>query len=278
MIIYETVDFVKLLLFCPVEVGQKMAMKETCSDFIPEFMIRGRYDKGGSNVREWYENFDLLFIMILTGALIVVLQCVAGWLLGRLYRDSSMMGTTENSWIRGMIGRFEAGYQLKVPITDIPSFVDKNIAEYRFQRLSMDQWADIGIYGAWIECFMMGIITLIGISYQTSLYTFGIYGIYLILILAMIMGFDFFLRTHAYQRGIRVYLLDYMQNTLRPRMENHYLHPEEEKAYQQEYFMEEQTAVARETKEENRRIRVTREELSDEEKEALLSDVLEEYF
>ena len=218
-------------------------------------------------MRGWYENYDLLFIMILTGALIVVLQCVAGWLLGRLYRDSSMMGSTENPWIRGMI-----------PITDIPSFVDKNIAEYRFQRLSMDQWADIGIYGAWIECFMMGIATLIGISYQTSLYTFGIYGIYLILILAMIMGCDFFLRTHAHQKGIRVYLLDYMQNTLRPRMENHYLHPEEEKAYQQEYFMEEQTAVSRETKEENGMFQVTRVELSDEEKEALLSDVLEEYF
>lgn len=264
--------------FLFVEVGQKMAMEEICSDPIPERMIRRKNDKGGSNVRGWYENYDLLFIMILTGALIVVLQCVAGWLLGRLYRDSSMMGTTENPWIRGMIGRYEAGYQLKVPITDIPSFVDKNIAEYRFQRLSMDQWADIGIYGAWIECFMMGIATLIGISYQTSLYTFGIYGIYLILILAMIMGCDFFLRTHAHQKGIRVYLLDYMQNTLRPRMENHYLHPEEEKAYQQEYFMEEQTAVSRETKEENGMFQVTRVELSNEEKEALLSDVLEEYF
>lgn len=255
-----------------------MAMKETCSDPVAERMIRERNDQGGSDVREWYENYDLLFVMILTGALIVVLQCVAGWLLGRLYRDSSMMGTTENPWIRGMIGRYEAGYQLKVPITDIPSFVDKNIAEYRFQSLSMDQWADIGIYGAWIECFMMGVITLIGISYHTSLYTFGVYGIYLILILALIMGCDFFLQTHVHQRGIRIYLLDYLQNTLRPRMESHYLHPEEEKAYQQEYFVEEQTAVAREAKEESRMFRMTREELSDEEKDALLSDVLEEFF
>ena len=42
--------------------------------------------------------------------------------------------------------------------------------------------------------------------------------------------------------------------------------------------MEEQTAVSRETKEENGISQVTRVELSDEEKEALLSDVLEEYF
>ncbi len=229
-------------------------------------------------LREWYENYDLLFIMILTGAMIVVLQCVAGWLLGRLYRDCSMIATTENSWIRGMIGRYEAGYQLRVPVSDIPSFVDKNIAEYRFQRLSMEQWADIGIYGAWVECFMMGVITLIGISYQTSLYTFGIYGIYLILILTMILGCDFFLQTHSHQRGIRMYLLDYLENTLRSRMENHYLHPEEEKAYQQEYFLNEQTAVARETKEEGGMVKIRKEELTDEEKEALLSDVLEEYF
>lgn len=229
-------------------------------------------------MKEWYMNYDLLFIMVLTGAIIVVLQCVAGWLLGKLYRDSSMMGSTENPWIRGMIGRYEAGFQLRVPMNDIPSFVDKNIAEYRFQRLSMEQWADIGIYGAWIECFMMGITTLIGISCQTSLYTFGIYGIYLILILAMILGCDFFLQTHAHQKGIRVYILDYMENTLRPRLENHYLHPEEEEAYQREYFLEDQMAVAKETKEENGMFKITREELSEEEKEALLSDVLEEYF
>ena len=57
-------------------------------------------------MKEWYMNYDLLFVMVLTGAIIVVLQCVAGWLLGRLYRDSSMMGSTENPWIRGMIGRY----------------------------------------------------------------------------------------------------------------------------------------------------------------------------
>lgn len=297
-----------------------MAMEQIYSVVVPERMIKRKKRsssaffplmiKEGIDVREWYVNYDLLFIMVLTGAIIVVLQCVAGWLLGRLYRDCSMIGTTENPWIKGMIGRYEASYQLRIPITDISSFADKNIAEYRFQRLSMEQWADIGIYGAWIECFMMGITTLIGIYFQTSLYTFGIYGIYLILILAMIMGCDFFLQTHAHQKGIRVYLVDYMENTLRPRMENHYLHPEEEAAYQREYFLEDQMAVAGETEEENdneqssftRQVytvgstgpdgytagdehsmdknmsRITREELSEEEKEALLSDVLEEYF
>lgn len=256
-------------------------MKGICSIQMKGDMINKNVieqNKEGIDVREWYSNYDLLFVMILSGAIIVALQCVAGWLLHKLYRDCSMMSSTENPWIRGMIKRYEAAYQLRVPISDIPSFVDKNIADYRFQRLSMEQWADIGIYGAWIECFIMGVTTLIGIYYHTTLYTFGIYGIYLVLILAMILGCDFFLQTHVHQRGIRVYLLDYMENTLRPRMENHYLHPEEEEAYQREYFLEDQTAVAKETKEEGSSFWETKEALSDEEKEALLSEVLEEFF
>lgn len=255
-------------------------MKEICSGPGKGSMINRNVEmiKEETDVREWYTNYDLLFVMVLTGAIIIALQCVAGWLLSSLYRDCSMISTTENSWIRGMMKRYEAGYQLRVPIHDIPSFVDKNIVDYRFQRLSMEQWSDIGIYGAWIECFMMSVTTLIGIYYHTSLYTFGIYGIYLILILAMILGCDFFLQTHAHQKGIRIYLLDYIENTLRPRLENHYLHPEEEEAYQKEYFLEEQMAVAKETKEESSLFQETREMLSDEEKEALLSEVLEEYF
>lgn len=235
-------------------------------------------------MREWYMNYDLLAVMILIGIITVTLQCVAGWLLGNLYRASSVIGTTENPWLRGMIKRYEAGYQLRVPIHDVPSFVDKNIAEFRFHHLSMEQWADIGVYGAWTECILMGISTLSGLYYKTTLYTFGIYGIYMVLILALIMGCEFFLRTHAHQRGIRIYILDYIENTLRPRLENHYLHPEEEAAYQREYFTKDETAVSGESMketamEETEEIRVkTERELSKGEKEKLLSEVLEEYF
>ncbi len=229
-------------------------------------------------MREWYINYDLLLIMIVIGVFIVALQCMAGWLLGNLYRDSSMISTTENPWLRGMIKRYEAGYQLRVPINDVSSFVDKNIGEYRMHRLSIEQWADIGVYGAWMECILMGISTLIGVYYKTSLYTFGIYGIYMVLILAMIMGCEFFLQTHAHQKGIRIYILDYIENTLRPRLENHYLHPEEEEAYQREYFLEDQMAVAGEIKEPEESAKETQAELSKKEKEALLSEVLEEYF
>lgn len=229
-------------------------------------------------MKEWYTNYDLLLIMIIAGVVIVALQCVAGWLLGNLYRDSSVIGTTDNPWLRGMVKRYEAGYQLRVPINDASSFVDKNIAEYRFHRLSIEQWADIGVYGAWLECILMGISTLIGVYYKTSMYTFGIYGIYMVMILALIMGCEFFLQTHAHQRGIRIYILDYIENTLRPRLENHYLHPEEEEAYQREYFLEDQTTVAEEGEKPSESTKEMEEELSRGEKEALLSEVLEEYF
>ena len=37
---------------------------------------------------------------------------------------------------------------------------------------------------------------------------------------------------------IRIYLLDYLENSLQPRLENKYLYPEEQAKYQQAYFEE----------------------------------------
>ena len=46
------------------------------------------------------------------------------------------------------------------------------------------------------------------------------------------------MQVHAHKKMIRIYLLDYLENSLQPRLENQYLYPEEQAKYQQAYFEE----------------------------------------
>lgn len=234
-------------------------------------------------MKEWYMDYDLLAVMVGVGIITVSLQCIGGWLIGELYRNSSYMNTTENPWLKKVIGRFEAGYQLMVPVNDVSVFVDRNIAEYRFLNLGLEQWRDMGLYGAWVECVLMGISTLIALYYRTELHIFGMYGIYMVLILSLIMGCEFVLQSHNHQKSMRLYMLDYFENILRPRLENHYLYPEREKAYQKAYFVEKQVSATQEENIEEQKNTEEQEKieklsLSRTEQAKLLSEVIDEYF
>ena len=44
------------------------------------------------------------------------------------------------------------------------------------------------------------------------------------------------MQVHAHKKMIRIYLLDYLENSLQPRLENQYLYPEEQAKYQQAYL------------------------------------------
>lgn len=234
-------------------------------------------------MKEWYMEYDLLAVMVGIGIITVSLQCIGGCLIGDLYRNSSYMNTTENPWLKKVIGRFEAGYQLMIPVNNVSVFVDRNIAEYRFLNLSMEQWRDMGIYGTWIECILMGISTLIALYSQAELQIFGIYGLYLAVILSLIMGCEFLMQSHSHQKSMRLYMVDYFENSLRPRLENHYLHPEKEEAYQNAYFTEKQVSATQEEPTETQRDTEEQENaeelsLSRTEQAKLLSEVIDEYF
>lgn len=190
-------------------------------------------------MRELYIGYNLLFGMIAVGAVTIGLQCAGGWFLWELQKECSRLGTTQQPWLRGIIMKFEACYKLHLPVHNVSCFVDRYLQECRFHRISLTAWINIGICGAWIEGILFGFGTIVGVYYRTEIQVFWFYGIYTIVILLLIMGGDYFLQIHAKQKVVRVYLIDYLENTLQPRLENHYLYPEEEARYQREYFEEE---------------------------------------
>lgn len=189
-------------------------------------------------MKELYESYDLLTVMLGIGIVTVIMQSVAGWVMAKLLEDCTQIAGTKNPWIRSLIAKFEICYQLRIPARDVGGFLDRYLWEYRRGGIRLATWASMGIYGAWLVGMYFGVCTIIGIYSETSLREYGLYCVYTVVVLSMIFGGELLLQLHSRQKMIRVYLLDYLENTLKPRLENQYFHPEELEEYQREYFDE----------------------------------------
>lgn len=216
-------------------------------------------------MKGWYESFILLWGMLAIGGVAIVLQCMASKIQGELLVECKQPAGTKNQWIKNLRNKFEVCYELHIPVQDVGGFLDRYLWEYRYGNIRLHTWESMGIYGAWLVATYFGVCTILALYTGSSLRVYGVYCIYTLVLLCMIFGCDLLLQIHAKQKMIRVYLLDYLENTLKSRYENQYLYPEEQEEYQREYFEEE------ERKEENHT-------MSEREKIELIGEVLEEYF
>lgn len=189
-------------------------------------------------MRSFLERYDVLFLMTAVGMVTILMKCISAWMYQRLIQDAGKMATTENGWIRSMIVKFEAYYKLKLPVKNVEYFVEKYLYEYNFLGISMMTWENMGLYGSVVVGTMYVFSMLSGMYYQITVRQQLIYATVTLILLGMIGSAEFFLQIHRKDRILRIHLLEYMENTLRSRMENEYLHPEEREAYQREYFEE----------------------------------------
>ena len=189
-------------------------------------------------MQQLYANYSLLMIMIGAGIITLLLQSIAGHVMNDLLEECSKIAGTKNPWIRNLIKKFQVCYELHIPAKDVGGFVDRYLLEYRAYQIRLSTWENVGLYGAWFVGMYFGVCTIYGIYIQTSLQIYGMYCIYTVIILALIFGGELLMQVHAHKKMIRIYLLDYLENSLQPRLENQYLYPEEQAKYQQAYFEE----------------------------------------
>lgn len=187
-------------------------------------------------MQQLYANYSLLMIMLGAGIITLLLQSVAGHVMNDLLEECSKIAGTKNPWIRNLIKKFQVCYELHIPAKDVGGFVDRYLLEYRAYQIRLSTWENVGLYGAWFVGMYFGVCTIYGIYIQTSLQVYGMYCIYTVIILALIFGGELLMQVHAHKKMIRIYLLDYLENSLQPRLENQYLYPEEQAKYQQAYF------------------------------------------
>ena len=189
-------------------------------------------------MQQLYANYSLLMIMLGAGIITLLLQSIAGHVMNNLLEECSKIAGTKNPWIRNLIKKFQVWYELHIPAKDVGGFVDRYLLEYRAYQIRLSTWENVGLYGAWFVGMYFGVCTIYGIYIQTSLQVYGMYCIYTVIILALIFGGELLMQVHAHKKMIRIYLLDYLENSLQPRLENQYLYPEEQAKYQQAYFEE----------------------------------------
>lgn len=189
-------------------------------------------------MQQLYANYSLLMIMLGAGIITLLLQSIAGHVMNNLLEECSKIAGTKNPWIRNLIKKFQVCYELHIPAKDVGGFVDRYLLEYRAYQIRLSTWENVGLYGAWFVGMYFGVCTIYGIYIQTSLQVYGMYCIYTVIILALIFGGELLMQVHAHKKMIRIYLLDYLENSLQPRLENQYLYPEEQAKYQQAYFEE----------------------------------------
>lgn len=189
-------------------------------------------------MQQLYANYSLLMIMLGAGIITLLLQSIAGHVMNNLLEECSKIAGTKNPWIRNLIKKFQVCYELHIPAKDVGGFVDRYLLEYRAYQIRLSTWENVGLYGAWFVGMYFGVCTIYGIYIQTSLQIYGMYCIYTVIILALIFGGELLMQVHAHKKMIRIYLLDYLENSLQPRLENQYLYPEEQAKYQQAYFEE----------------------------------------
>ena len=189
-------------------------------------------------MQKLYANYSLLMIMLGAGIITLLLQSIAGHVMNDLLEECSKIAGTKNPWIRNLIKKFQVCYELHIPAKDVGGFVDRYLLEYRAYQIRLSTWENVGLYGAWFVGMYFGVCTIYGIYIQTSLQVYGMYCIYTVIILALIFGGELLMQVHAHKKMIRIYLLDYLENSLQPRLENQYLYPEEQAKYQQAYFEE----------------------------------------
>ena len=173
-------------------------------------------------MQQLYANYSLLMIMLGAGIITLLLQSIAGHVMNDLLEECSKIAGTKNPWIRNLIKKFQVCYELHIPAKDVGGFVDRYLLEYRAYHIRLSTWENVGLYGAWFVGMYFGVCTIYGIYIQTSLQVYGMYCIYTVIILALIFGGELLMQVHAHKKMIRIYLLDYLENSLQPRLENQY--------------------------------------------------------
>lgn len=172
------------------------------------------------------ENYNVLFALMAVCAVSVLLKAVSYGLFHKLLWDSNQMGTTGNRWMKAMMSKFEAYYKLHISVHNVENFVDRYLYHYRFIGISLQTWENLGFYfsgliaaGAGVFCFLAG-------YYGMPSEWFWVTGLVTLLLLCVQGASEVFFDTHKCLRVFRIQLIDYMENTMRARLENEYFHQE----------------------------------------------------
>lgn len=192
-------------------------------------------------MKHFLENYDLLFAMTILTAIAILIKCICAIVYQILLRDAEQIGNTKNKWMRTMHTKFEACYKLRVPIHNPSCFVKNYMEQYHFMGFSMNTLENTDIFCGLIVAggTLLGIMC--GIYYELPPRWIFIHSMTLAFFLLFLVISEIIFQVRHKRNFLHIRLLNYFENTLQGKLEKQFLHPEENKAYQNSYFDNEDT-------------------------------------
>lgn len=185
---------------------------------------------------ELLRSYDMLFFMAAVSCVSFVMKMISSMLYRRLLWDSNQMGTTDNRWMKSMMSKFEAYYKLRISVHNVENFVDRYLYHYHFLGLSLHAWEYAGEYFIAAQVGFCALFCMLGGYYGLSVEWFCTLGGVAVGLLLLQGMFELCFNTHQSWRIFRIQVIDYMENTMRARLENEYFHAEATRKYRMEYF------------------------------------------
>lgn len=187
--------------------------------------------------------------MTILTAIAILQKCICAIIYQMLLRDAEQIGNTKNKWMRTMHTKFEACYKLRVPVHNPSCFVKNYMEQYHFLGFSMKTLENTDIFCGLIVAggTLLGIMC--GIYYELPARWIFIHSMTLAFFLLFLAASEILFQVRHKRNTLHLRLLNYFENTLQGKLENQYLYPEENEAYQNSFFEEEETTEARKEEE-----------------------------
>ena len=189
-------------------------------------------------IKECFEKNYINYALIALAAYGVLVKGIVAIVYARLIRASENMGASDNKLMKLLRMKFETCYKLKIGVKNVDSFVDKYIYKYKFMGILLYTWEGLGgqvlitsmLAGAIAE--VIAVVSGCGQVVMLSTLLVSISASSLLVITESMSNLS------VKKRVLRVNIVDYLDNFLKARLENEYLHPEELEEYRKAYFTE----------------------------------------
>jgi hypothetical protein len=156
----------------------------------------------------------------------------------RLLKAAQNMGQTNHKLMKKMRNKFAANYELKLGISNVKTFVDKYMRHYRVFGLHLSTWeaacnlcmlvSMLAGLGGGIFMMYLGMEQTVLLASLSS----GILGNGIVLLADCLYGVG------SMREMLQADMMDFLENTYKPRLENEAFHPGRMAEYRQEYFEE----------------------------------------
>lgn len=189
-------------------------------------------------IQEWYDNNYITYALFAIAAYGILIKCIVAMIYKGLLKASDMMGTSGNKLMKLLRMKFETCYKLKIGVKNVDSFVDKYIYRYRFMGILLYTWESIGGQVLIISMLAGTVAVVTAIAGQCGQAAMLSTLLAAICSCALLVTAESMLNLPMKRKVLRVNIIDYLDNFLKARLENEYLHPEELDAYCKAYFTE----------------------------------------